>query len=275
MAGTLVRSEADVESARASAQRVVQIHRRLSEWLHVGVTLPQVDAFVGDALKDLQSVSCFRGYRMGGRKPAFPSHACLSVNECIVHGTAAYRLEPLAEGDVFSIDIGVKHRGWIGDAAWTYVFGEPSDEARRLCEAGKESLRRGIETIRAGAPILRWAEVVQEYVEGECGFHLTRGLGGHGYGRKLHGPPFVSNVVPAFAREWPDAHDAWEEGSLVALEPMIAVGSNQTREKAREWPVFTADGSLAVHFEHDVLVTADGAEILTAGLDDLVDVIDR
>lgn len=273
-------TEADAQAAYEAGQRVVAVHRRLVEFLRVGQTLAQIDHFVYRTLEDLGCRSCFYMYRQP-RLPAFPSYACLSVNDCIVHGTAGYYEAPMKEGDILKIDIGVVYRGWIGDAAWTYVFkGYPSDEARRLMEAGKVSLERGIREMTPGRQLIHWAETVQKTVEEEYGFHLVRGLGGHGYFRKkLHEAPFISNVVPSdFARhrgsfEWPDALRPWHPGTIVAVEPMVALGTSRTVSRPREWPVFTADGSLSVHYEHDVLVTEEGPKVLTEGLEGMPDIV--
>lgn len=266
----------EAQSARAAARKVVETHQRISAWLRPGVTLAQVDTFVARTLEDLSCRSCFLGYKVP-KSPAFPSHACLSVNDCVVHGTAGYYLPPLREGDLLKIDVGVFFEGWVGDAAWTYCFGEPGPLARRLMECGKESLRRGVKQLRPGQPWLNWARTVQGYVEKPppegCEFHLIRGLGGHGYGRRLHGPPFVSNTVPTHPGEWPDALTAIEVGTLVAVEPMVAVGTGATEQKWNEWPVYTKDHSLSVHYEHDVLIGENGPEVLTAELEGLKDVI--
>jgi len=268
-----VQSPTDAEAARAAAQTVVEVHRALTDFLRVGQTLGQIDTFVGDTIEKLGSASCFYRYSPG-RMPPFPSQACLSVNECIVHGTAGYLTRPMQSGDILSIDIGVKHRGWIGDAAWTYAFGEPSAEARRLMDCGKESLRRGIEQLHPDNTYLEWAREVHACVEGEHGFHLVRGLGGHGIGRKLHDAPWISNIPLPWA-EWPDGRSECRVGTIVAVEPMLAVGTGETKQAPKQWPIFTADDSLAVHYEHDVLITEDGPEVLSEGLDDLPDVIDR
>jgi methionyl aminopeptidase len=122
-------------------------------------------------------------------------------------------------------------------------------------------------------PLIDWAKAVQKHVEKECGFHLVRGLGGHGIGRELHGPPFISNVIPTYPGEWGEAWKPWVPGMLVAVEPMIAIGTTETRTKGREWPIWTGDGSLAVHYEADVLITAHGPRNLTEGLFEMPDVI--
>jgi methionyl aminopeptidase len=265
-------SPAEADAAYAAAQKVVDVHRALAEHLEPGQTTAQIDAFVGRTLESLKCKSCFYGYKPGGMPP-FPSHACLSVNDCIVHGTAGSYEPALRPGDVLKIDIGVSYRGWVGDAAWTYVFGEPTPEVRRLCDVGRESLRRGIEQLRPGNTYSAWAEAVQGYVETQENLYLVRGLGGHGYGRKLHAPPFISNVVATYPGEWPDGARACEPGVLVAVEPMLALGTARTRQADRAWPIHTADGSLAAHFEHDVLITENGPRVLTEGLEEIPDVI--
>lgn len=277
MAKPPVTTPAEADAARAAARCVVTIHERLAAWLKEGMRLPQIDQFVAEQLRDLKCESCFLGYRVA-RSPRFPSHACLSVNECVVHGTAGYYPHPMKAGDVLKIDIGVSHRGWIGDAAWTYVFKEMTDTVKRLTDSGKESLKLGVKTLHPKNTYMAWAQAVQRCVEsppseGGYGFHLVRGLGGHGYGRKLHAPPFVSNVTPTSAYEWPDAFLRCEPGTLLAVEPMIAVGTGETMQHGQEWPIYTADGSLSVHYEHDVLVTPEGPEVLTARLEALPDVV--
>lgn len=265
-------SKTDVTGAYDAAQRVVQVHQRLREWLRPGLTLPEIDIFVAKTLDELGARSCFLGYRVP-RSPAFPSHACLSVNECVVHGTASSLQRPLKVGDILKVDIGVSYRGWIGDAAWSYVFGQPTPQIRALLDAGKVSLQKGIETLRPGNTLIAFARAVQGCVETERGFHLIRGLGGHGYGRRLHEPPFVSNTLPTYAGEWPDAHEKCLPGMLLAVEPMIGIGTGQIVQAKGQWPIYTADGSMSSHHEHDVLITEEGPRILTEGLDALDDVI--
>ncbi len=265
-------TSAEADLAHAAAQCVVQVHQRLVNFVKAGQTLGQIDTYVGTQLDDLRCKSCFRGYRVKG-KPPFPSFACLSVNECVVHGTAGYYTKPLVEGDVLKIDIGVWHRGWIGDAAWTYAIKRQSPEAKRLMDVGKESLRLGVAAMQPGVPLVGFAHAVQGYVEGKHGLHLVRGLGGHGIGKALHGAPFVSNVAPTGDMPWPEALQLWQPGTLVAVEPMLAIGTGRVKEVSAAWPVFTADGSLSAHYEHDVLVTEKGPRVLSHGLDDLPDVI--
>jgi methionyl aminopeptidase len=271
---TLIRSKTDVDAAYAAAQKVVEVHHRLADLLAMGQTLAEIDGFVLKTLQDLGCVSCFHKYRPGNLPP-FPSQACLSVNACVVHGTAGYTSEPMKAGDILKIDIGVKYKGWIGDAAWTYVFGAMNDETKRLTDSGKESLAEGIKELRPGNTYMDWAKRVQDIVENKYGFHMIRGLGGHGYGRKLHAPPWISNVVPSYPGEWPDGFKPCEPGTLVAVEPMIGVGTGEIFQKHKDWPIYTKDRSMSVHYEHDVLITENGPRILTEGLESVTDVITR
>jgi methionyl aminopeptidase len=269
----LVKDPKDVSHAREAARKVVQTHQALAAYLRPGLTMPEIDEFVGKTLSDLSCESCFLGYRVRGHPP-FPSHACLSLNDCVVHGTHFTVRRGLQKGDLFSVDVGVRFHGWIGDAAWTYSIGRPDPLTHELMEAGRESLRRGIEAMQPHRPLINWAKAVQGCVEQERKLHLVRGLGGHGIGRTLHGPPYIANVVPTFPGEWNDAWKPWTPGMLVAVEPMIAAGTTETRTQGREWPIWTADGSQSVHYEADVLITETGPENLTAELFDLPDVIE-
>lgn len=269
-----VQTKKDHEAAYVAAQKVVETHHALADFLAHGQTLGEIDRFVGETIKRLGGTSCFFKYRTG-RLPPFPSQACLSVNDCVVHGTAGYLTREMVKGDVLSIDIGIKYRGWFGDAAWTYVFGEMKPEIMKLTDSGKESLHEGIKELRPGNTFMAWAERVQDIVENKYGFHLIRGLGGHGLGRKLHSPPWISNVVPSYPGEWPDGNLPCEPGTIVAVEPMIGIGTGQIEQGHREWPIFTADHSMSVHYEHDVLITDDGPVTLTAGLEQVTDVITR
>lgn len=269
---TLVRKVADVNAARASATRVCRVHEALVDFLRPGLTLADVDAFVADTLRRLDSQSAFLRYRAAGYPP-FPSHSCLSPNDCVVHGTHVMNDAQLVEGDILSVDIGVLHKGWIGDAAWTYAIGAVSEEDLVLLRTGRASLRAGLDAIKPGRPLLDWARAVQQCVEADAGLSLVRGLGGHGYGRSLHGPPFISNVVPTAPGEWPDAFRTWTAGMLVAVEPMLNLGGHEVRPVTGGWPIMTADGSNSAHYEADVLVHEEGIEILTADMFDLPDVV--
>lgn len=268
----LVTADKEIEGAARAAELVVEVHRRIAEDLRAGLTLADIDGIVGRTLREHKARSCFHRYRIPGH-PAFPSQSCLSVNECVVHGTHLMSEEPIGPGDLISVDVGVLLDGWIGDAAWTYGIEAVDETASKLMESGIESLRRGVAAMQPGRPLMDWARAVQGCVEDEYRFHLVRGLGGHGYGRKLHGPPFVSNVVPTHQGEWPDGWTTFKPGQLIAVEPMIAVGTGDTTSRRNEWPIYSADGSLSVHYEADVLITEDGPRNLTEAMFDLPSIV--
>ncbi|MCH2134429.1 MAG: M24 family metallopeptidase [Phycisphaerales bacterium] len=269
----VVKRQRDVEAAAAAAQRVVDVHFAIVEFLAAGQTLAQVDAFVGETLESMDCRSAFLRYRIPGHPP-FPSHSCLSPNTCVVHGTHLMTDAPLVPGDILSVDIGVSYKGWIGDAAWTYGIEAVDEATQRLMTAGRECLRLGLDAMQPGRPLLDWARAVEGHVT-DAGFSLVRGLGGHGYGRRLHGPPFISNVVPRQPGEWPDAFRTFEPGLLVAVEPMINAGDAAITSTSGDWPIHTTDGSLSVHYEADVLVTEHGRDVLTGSMFDLPDIVGR
>lgn len=264
--------EPEIKAARHSATCVVEIHRSLTDFLCAGLTLPEIDSFVAQRLRALNCKSAFLKYRIPGQPP-FPSHSCLSVNDCVVHGTHIMEQSPLAPGDLVSIDIGVTHQGWIGDAAWTWAIEHATEENLSLMKAGRESLAAGVEAMQPNQPLIEFAKAVQKVAEEEHGFHLVRGLGGHGYGKTLHAPPFISNVVPSHPSEWPDALRIFEPGMLLAVEPMLAVGTHDIEHKRGTWPIFSADHSMTVHYEADVLIGVDGPIDMTADLHELPTIV--
>ncbi|MBC8201560.1 MAG: M24 family metallopeptidase [Planctomycetes bacterium] len=261
-------TEKDIQAATLSAKHVVEIHKALSDYLRAGLTLPEIDSFVGEKLRSLKCKSAFYKYKIPGQPP-FPSQSCLSINDCVVHGTHTMEQAPLAAGDLVSIDIGVMHHGWIGDAAWTWGIEGVTQENMKLMEAGRASLTAGVAAMQPNRPLMDFAKAVQAVAEGEYGFYLIRGLGGHGYGKTLHAPPFVSNVVPAHPSEWPDAWRNFEEGMLIAVEPMLAAGTGQIENARGTWPIYAADHSMSVHYEADVFISSDGPVDLTSQLHDL------
>lgn len=255
-----------LDGVQAATDKVVEMHRRLVEFIREGHHLAEVEAFVIKNLADMRCKSAFHMYQRGRLK--FPSHACYSVNNCIVHGTAAFPYEhQLRRGDVLKIDIGISYQGWIGDAAWTYVIGEMTEEARRLMDAGKAALALGIPTVKAGASVNDWAAAVQS-VEQTHRVHMVESLGGHGVSRKLHDVPYIPNRVdPQYENL------KFQPNTMVAVEPMIALGTHKIMGKRDSWPIYTADGSKSAHFEHDLFIGTSETIVLTKGLEDLPEVL--
>jgi len=196
-----------------------------------------------------------------GVKPAFqgyhgyPFALCCSVNEEIVHGFPSKR--KLQEGDIVSFDMGVVHEGFFGDSARTYTVGETSDKAKALLEVTQTSLALGIEQVREGNTVHHISRAIQTYVEGQ-GYGVVKRFVGHGIGRRLHEKPEVPNFVPRGAAEIP-----LKAGMVLAIEPMVTIGSADVEILADNWTAVTKDRQLAAHFEHTVAVTKDGPDILS------------
>jgi methionyl aminopeptidase len=196
----------------------------------------------------------FKGYGPDKRN-TFPASVCTSVNDEVVHGIPGYR--KLQEGDIISIDVGVKKNGFYGDGAWTFSVGKVSEEKLRLMKISEESLYEGIKHARAGNHVHDISAAVQQYVEGE-GFSVVRDLVGHGVGRNLHEDP----AVPNFGR--PGTGMVLRSGMTIAIEPMVNYGKFEVSQDSDGWTIRTVDGSPSAHFEHTVLVTDREPVILTA-----------
>jgi methionyl aminopeptidase len=216
-----------------------------------GRTTAELDAGVEAMIRARGGTPEFKGYH------GFPASICASVNEEVVHGIPGGRT--LQEGDILSVDVGVRYRDFVGDTAWTFPIGSISAAAKRLLKATEEALEAAIRAARVGGRLSEIARAVQEVAEA-YGYSLVKDYAGHGVGRQMHEEPQVPNFV--------DAHllrndVVLEEGLVIAIEPMLCVGSGQTRVAADRWTVLTADGGLSAHFEHSVAFTASGVEVLT------------
>jgi methionyl aminopeptidase len=213
-----------------------------------GVTTADLDKVAREVLARRGAKSNFLNYH------GYPSVICTSPNDVIVHGIpGSYRL---AEGDLISIDCGAIIEGWHGDAARTIPVGEISEEARKLIRVTEESLWAGIEHVRSGARLSDIGHAVQTVAEG-AGFSVVREYVGHGIGRAMHEEPQVPNYGA------PGKGMKLKVGHVLAVEPMVNLGSAETQLNDDGWTVVTADGSLSAHFEHSIAVTEEGPEVLT------------
>lgn len=216
-----------------------------------GRTTAELDAGVEAMIRARGGTPEFKGYH------GFPASICASVNDEVVHGIPGDRA--LEEGDVISIDVGVRYRDFVGDTAWTFPVGTVSAAARRLLKATEEALEAAIRAARVGGRLSEIARAVQRVAE-SYGYSLVKDYAGHGVGRQMHEEPQVPNFVDAHLLR----NDViLEEGLVIAIEPMLCIGTGQTRVAGDRWTVLTQDGGLAAHFEHSVAFTASGVEVLT------------
>jgi methionyl aminopeptidase len=213
-----------------------------------GVTTAELDAAAEKYIRSQGAVPSFKGYR------GFPGSICTSPNSMVVHGIPGpYELR---RGDILSIDVGVTYEGWVADAAITVPVGAPPEEAEPLLTATREALFAGIEQVRPGRHLSDISHAVQSRVE-QDGLSVIRSLVGHGIGRSMHEDP----QIPNFGE--PGRGPELEPGMVLAIEPMVNAGGPEVRMGDDGWAVFSADDSLAAHFEFTVAVTPEGPRILT------------
>ena len=196
-------------------------------------------------------IPIFKGYR------GFPKSICTSINEEVVHGIPGSR--KLREGDILSIDVGVGYRKYVADAALTIPIGEVTQEAKRLIEVCEKSLYMAINVIKSNKKVSLISKTIQEYVE-KNGYSVIRNYTGHGIGRCMHEDPQVPNFV---SKPLLEADEILMTGVTIAIEPMICMGKYDTEVLNNKWTVVTKDRKLSTHFEHTIVVTENGADILT------------
>jgi methionyl aminopeptidase len=220
------------------------------ELLKPGVTTADLNAAAEEVLRKHGAVSPFKGYG----QPPFPCSTTISINEQLVHGIPGKR--KLKEGDIVSVDCGTFLEGYVADSAYTGGVGEISQKARDLLDVTEKALNAGIAKMRARNRTGDVSAAIQQYIESR-GYHVTRVYTGHGVGRQMHEGPEVPNYgVAGRGMEL-------RPGIVIALEPMVLIGTPETRVLADQWTVVSADGSLTAHFEHSVAVTEGNPLILT------------
>ena len=246
------RSQAEIAKLRRVNQLVGRILAELRQMVRPGVTTAQIDALAEQRVREAGAEPAFKGYH------GYPATVCASVNEQVVHGIPSARA--LNEGDVVSIDMGARLDGFFGDSAVTVPVGRVSDGAAALLRVTEQALFHGIEAVKPGARVSDIGASVQQHVEAH-GFSVVREFVGHGIGTELHEEPQIANYGPG------GRGPRLSEGMVLAIEPMVNAGKPDVKVLADGWTAVTRDGSLSAHFEHTVVVTGDGCEILTL-LDD-------
>ena len=223
--------------------------KALLQTVEPGMTTRHLDNVAAREIKRLGAKPAFLGYR------GFPATICTSINEEIVHGIPGDRV--IREGDLVKMDVGAIVDGLYGDSAVTVAAGRVADDAQELIDVTSASLDAAIDKVRPGARLGDIGAAVQQYAESR-GYSVVREYVGHGIGRRLHEDPQVPNYGTA------GRGLALRPGMAIAIEPMVNLGTWRTQTLEDDWTVITADGELSAHFEHTLLVTEDGVEVLTA-----------
>ena len=234
---------------RRAGQVVAQTLQMVGENIKPGMTTAELDRLVEEFIRSQGAIPAFKGYQ------GFPASACISIDDEVVHGIPGKRV--MKEGEIVSVDIGSIVDGYYGDSAYTYAIGEISQHKARLMEITQKSLGAAIDKAKKGNKLGAISAAVQRVAESE-GYGVVRELVGHGIGRTMHEEPQVPNFGSA------DDGPVLEAGMVLAIEPMINMGTHRVKTLPDGWTVVTADGQPSAHFEHMVAIGNDGTEILTA-----------
>lgn len=249
----VLRSEDEILSMRNAGGMIKATFELLRKNVKPGVCTAELDSIARREILKRGGIPAFKGIKVAGRE--YPANICVSINEVVVHGIPSART--LEEGDVVSIDIGVKFKGYYADAAITVGVGKISETAEKLISVTRESLTRGIENAVAGSRLGDVSASIQEYVE-RHGFSVVRDLVGHGIGSALWEDPQVPNYGK------PGTGPRLQAGMALAIEPMVNEGAYEVETLADGWAVVTCDRKLSAHFEHTIVIREGEAEVLTA-----------
>lgn len=254
-----LRSIREIYKMRKAGLLVYQAHQICASMVKPGVSTGEIDAEVEKFFDAHKAIGCFKGVQLSRLQKPFPSVTCMSLNEEVVHGIPS-KDRILREGDILSVDTGCKYNGWCGDSAWTYAVGKIDHVSENLMATTEGVLGLAIELLKVKT---HWNEVAAEmekYVH-DNGFSVVECMVGHGIGHEMHEPPQVANY-PCRGGNFPI-----RPGVVIAVEPMVNVGTNALRELSDGWTMITKDRKRSAHFEHTIAITKDGPFVLTAGPD--------
>jgi methionyl aminopeptidase len=244
----ILKTEEEVEVMRRAGRVVAEVLDMVEETIEPGMTTGRLDMLIEDFIRSRGAIPGFKNYQ------GFPASACISINDEVVHGIPGKRV--IMEGDIVSVDVGSIVDGFYGDSARTYAIGEVSEEKLRLLENTQKSLVAGIDKARKGNKLGEISAAVQAVAEAE-GYGVVRQLVGHGIGRNMHEEPQVPNFGS------PNDGPVLKIGMVLAIEPMINLGTYQVKTLPDGWTIVTADGKASAHYEHTIAITDDRPDILT------------
>lgn len=248
-----IKSEREIELMRKAGMLVSEMHKFIKPFIKEGISTLELDKLCEEFILNHDAVPSCKGYE------GFPCTLCTSVNEVVVHGIPN-KNKILKNGDIITIDVVIGYKGYQGDAAWTYAVGEIDDDKKYLMEHTEKSLYEGLKMVKPGNRIGDISYAVQQYADSH-NLGIVRELCGHGIGRDMHEEPEVPNYGI------PNAGARLKPGMVICIEPMLTFGKRDIWLLDDEWTVVTQDSKPAAHYEHTVLVTEDGYEILTPRLD--------
>lgn len=240
-----------------AGKRLAAVLAALKAKVAPGVTTEELDDLAEQMIVDGGDEPCFLGYTPDGAQRPYPATLCVSINDEVVHGIPNESAKTLKDGDIVGLDLGLRHKGIVVDAAITVAVGTVSEETKKLLYATEEALTAGINAAKPGKHIGDISHAIQEVIE-NAGFAVVKELGGHGVGERVHEEPFVPN----YGRAGEGA--LLQEGMVLALEPISTAGKAGVTLAPDGYTYRTKDGSKSAHFEHTILIEKDGARIITA-----------
>lgn len=254
--GIVRRSRRELDIMREAGRIVAEVLDLLGSMIRPDLTTMEMDRAAFDLIIARGGIATFKDYAPPGMIP-YPGHICVSINEEVVHGIPGPR--KLKEGDLVSVDVGVTYRGFVGDAARTYIVGQAGRRETELVEVCRISLEKVVEIMRPGISVSDISTCVQTYVE-QNGFSVVRDYTGHGVGHEMHLSPEVPNFVGSrFSRQ----NQPLQPGVVLAVEPMVNAGTYKVKTLKDRWTVVTADGQPSAHFEYSIAIVEGGCEVLT------------
>jgi methionyl aminopeptidase len=251
----IIKDEKQIEILREGGKRLASVLRTVSKNVRPGISTDELDQIAYDEIKKLGDEPAFLNYRPEGALTPFPKTLCTSINNEIVHGIPS-KNRILKEGDIISIDLGIKHKGMFTDHAVTVAVGEVSKEKSNLMHIAETALYAGIEMAKNGNTVGDISYAIESIVRPH-NYGIVRELSGHGVGVKIHEDPYIPNYGK------PGTGAKLRPGMVIAIEPMINLGKQHIITEDDDWTISTADGQPSAHFEHTILITEGEAEILT------------
>lgn len=257
----ILKTPEQVEGIRKSCQMLSRVLKEVAASVRPGMTTFEINERTEALIAAAGGKPAFKNYRpVPGIRP-FPSAICTSINEVVVHGPATSH-EPLKEGDIIGLDLGINLNGYFSDMAVTVPVGKVSDQAQQLIEVTRASLEAGLAQVKPGNKVRDVAAAIEGVIRAGGSYGIVRDFVGHGVGLAVHEDPQIPNRVDRSMKEALDV--VLQEGMVLAIEPMVTLGTDRVSILDDDWTVATDDGSLAAHFEHTVAVTKDGHDVLTA-----------
>lgn len=251
----IIKTKEEIEILREGGKRLSLVLNKVKEKVMVGVTTKELDEYAEKLIKEMGDVPAFLHYKPSGADREYPASLCVSVNEEVVHGIPS-KNKVLKEGDIVSIDLGLKHKGLFTDMAMTVPVGKISPSLEKLLKITKSALHVGIDTALVGKRVGDIGFAIEKFVK-PYKYGIVEVLAGHGVGKYVHEDPFIPN----FGRK--GTGEKLVSGMVVAIEPMLNLGTKNVKLHSDGYTFITADGRPSAHFEHTILITDKGPEILT------------